>query len=473
MRVLLINPTQRHALESEVGALPEDGTGRYPPLGLLYLQAAVEAGGEHRADVLDANLPGPWERRLHQTLRGDPPGLVGVSALTPNLVSVVRTIQAVRRAAPDVPLVIGGPHVEAFPRQSAALDGVDYALAGEAELTLPRLVEALAAGERHPRIPGLFTAGSAPREAAPLCDDLDTLPAPDRARLDPLAYRGAAGEDRSFATILTSRGCPHRCTFCSTPRGVPRLRSVASIVEEMERCAALGVEHIYFLDDTFPTGGRRLAELCRAIADRPALPSWSCRTAAVGLTAEGLRQMKAAGCARVQIGVETGTDEGLRELGKAADVARIRETFAAAAAAGVPTMAYFMLGLPHERRPEDVRRMMRFAREIRPVYALFNVLTLYPGTELLARAVDRGLTEADVWARFAADPRPDFLPPVWDEFFSREELARLQAEAYRRFYARPSTVWRLVRHGGSLRHKAVAGAQMLAPRLARAAERLR
>ena len=466
MKVLLVNPSHAQALESEAGAAVEEGTGHYPPLGLLYLQAAVEAAGDHTVEVLDACAGAPLERQLAEHSRDGRTGLVGITALTPNLVGVVDAIAAARAGLPRARVVIGGPHADLFPAETARLDGVDFVLRGEAELTLPQLVDRLADGETAPQLPGLLTRESSGDEggAPPWPDDLDRLPMPDRSRLPVADYRGIAGTDQVFTTMVTSRGCPYRCTFCSTPRCSYRLRSVESVLEEMERCGRLGIRHVYFLDDTFPTSGARAERLCEALIRRSDLPSWSCRTAAAGLTRERLHLMKRAGCQRIQIGVETGSDEGLRVLGKHTTIAEVRETFAAARAVGMPTVAYFMLGLPHERSADDLRRLDRFARELDPTFAMFNVLTLYPGTALFEQAVGRGMVAAEVWRRFAERPDPSFRPPVWDEHFTRAELQRLQDRAYRSFYLRPRVVLRLALQGG-LGAKVRAGLRLLrAPR---------
>jgi hypothetical protein len=110
---------------------------------------------------------------------------------------------------------------------------------------------------------------------------------------------------------------------------------------------------------------------------------------------------------------------------------------------------------------------MRFARELAPTYAMFNVLTLYPGTELLQRAADKGLVDGDAWQRFARQPDQRFVPPVWDEFFTREELFAWQAKAYRSFYMRPGVVLRLLFSGGGLGRKIRAGLGLLLPGSAR------
>jgi anaerobic magnesium-protoporphyrin IX monomethyl ester cyclase len=484
VRVLLINPTQGEAIESEAGSLPAAGSGPYPPLGLLYLQASLEAAG-HGTEIVDGNIPGELERGLARVAGGERPGLVGVTALTPNLAGVVATVAAARRALPGARVALGGPHVDLFPREAVRLEGVDFALAGEGEPTLPLLAAALEAG-RAPdpaEIPGLISrerelegagegdaaaAGLAPRDDGasasalserPVVRELDSIAIPERGRLEVTRYRGVGGDDRVYATMVTSRGCPYRCTFCSTPGGY-RFRDPEGIVEEMERCGRLGVGHVYFLDDTFPTQGRRLHALCEAMMRRK-LPPWSCRTAAFGLTAENLRLMRRAGCGRLQIGVETGTAEGLRVVGKRATLGQIERAFEAARSAGISTMAYFMLGLPNERTADDVRKMIRFAKRLGPTYAMFNVLTLYPGTALFRDAAARGLVRKEIWHEFALRPTKEFVAPIWDEHLSRDTLVALQSTAYRSFYMRPMAVLRLLREGGGILPKVKAGLGLL------------
>lgn len=464
MKVLLINPTQAFAVDSEAGGAVEDGAGCYPPLGLLHLQAGLRASGRHEATIFDANLLGDaYEEGLTRRIGEFDPKLIGIIALTPNLPSVVHTVTTVKRVKPSAGIVIGGPHTRFFAEETSEMEGVDFVLPGEAEYTLPMLADQLEAGREPLQIPGLVTKTGLPLipgECAPPPEDLDALPLPDRSGTEIRAYRGIGGLDCVFTTMITSRGCPHRCTFCSTPRGKFRVRSVASVVEEMSRCADHHIEHVYFLDDTFPTTGARARELFDTLAGRPDLPSWSCRTTAGGLGEETLSQMKKAGCLRVQVGVETWSDEGLGLLGKKTSIEKIRRTFAAARKVGMPSVAYFMLGLPHERSAGDVRQLVGFARSLAPTYAMFNVLTLYPGTELFRQAVDKGMTTGDVWRQFARHPDPGFEPPIWDEYLSRDQLNGLQDEAYRSFYLRPGIILREALTGGGLGRKVKAGLRM-------------
>ncbi|MCZ7586242.1 MAG: B12-binding domain-containing radical SAM protein [Deltaproteobacteria bacterium] len=380
MNVLLINPPQDNALPSEASVAPRKGTGPYPPLGLMYLEAALLRAG-HEARVLDLSLPGTF---TWPEFDGGP-DLVGLGVMTPNLPGVTEVIELVRKRFPKARVMIGGPHTKLFAREAAMLDGVDYVLAGEAEERLPLVVDRLAGGEARPDVPGLLVRdGEAVHgdDGAPLPMDLDALATPVRSRTDPTRYVGFVGTKGLFTTMNSSRGCAFKCTFCSTPRGDLRYRGAESLVEEMRDCRSLGIEHVYFVDDLYPTKKHRLYPRCEALIQADLGLTWSCRTVAAGLAEESMRLMKRAGCTRIQIGAEAGTDEGLRVINKPATTALIRETFERARRVGIETMAYFIIGLPQERTPADAMETVAFAKSIRPTYVMFNVLTLYPGTAM-------------------------------------------------------------------------------------------
>ena len=146
-------------------------------------------------------------------------------------------------------------------------------------------------------------------------------------------------------------------------------------------------------------------------------------------------------------------------LRKGITVAQVERAVALARRHGIATAAYFLIGCPHERTRADVLQTLRFACRLDPDFAMFNVLAIYPHTELFDMAVKRGLIGPDEWRGFAADPTPGFRLRFWEEHFTREELAGLLKLAYRRFYFRPPVVWRNLRALNSwseLRHKAAA-----------------
>ncbi len=166
----------------------------------------------------------------------------------------------------------------------------------------------------------------------------------------------------------------------------------------------------------------------------------------------------------MHLGVETGTAEGLELLRKGVALEQIETAVSLARENRIVTAAYFIIGCPHEHTERDVLETIRFAVRLSPDFAMFNVLAIYPGTELFDIAVSKGLLRADFWTGFALDPRPDFTIPLWEEHLDRATLDGLLTRAYRQFYLRPTMIWRNLRGLGSLaelRRKAAAGLSIL------------
>jgi len=467
MNVLLINPRTDDMIGTELPSYIAKEVGRFPPLGLLYLAAAVRAGGRHAVRVVDMPATDTSYAELARELRRTAPDLVGVTGTTHNLVDILRTARCVKEAAPGLPVCLGGPHADAYPREAAAEPDIDYVLRGEAERSFVRLLDALQDGTPCEDIPGLACVrGGRTRLNAPDASngELDGLPFPARDLVRTDDYFYVLGKRATITTLLSSRGCPYRCTFCSTPRGRYRVRSPENIVAEMEACVAGGAREIHFVDDTFNAQRGRLRRVSRCLLDRGLPVAWSFRGRADTLEEGELELAAQAGCVRMNLGVETGSDRGLERLRKGITTADVERALRWARRAGVTTAAYFMIGCPHEAKREDVLRTIDFACRAGPDFALFNILAIYPHTELHRQAEEKGLIDPSRWPAFVRAPRADFELPFWEEFFDRGELSALLETAYRRFYLRPSMIWRnlaALRSVGELKHKAAAGLSIL------------
>jgi anaerobic magnesium-protoporphyrin IX monomethyl ester cyclase len=465
MKVLLINPPTDQVIATELPGHVSSEVGSFPPLGLLYLASGLRGDGGHAVSILDMPARRVGLDALPERLRALGPELVGITAITHNLVGVRDTAAVVHQTLPGVPVVMGGPHVNAFPAEAARLPGIDFAIAGEGERSMRMLVDALAGGAAVDGIPGLSSRSIPQAVQPPVFErDLDglTFPARDLVRAEDYFY--VLGKRSTFATIIASRGCPYQCIFCSTPHGGYRTRSPANIVDEVEVCLAAGAEEIHFVDDTFNLGSRRLAEISEEIIRRKVPLRWSFRGRADGVDAAGAALARRAGCVRMHLGVETGTPEGLELLRKGVALDQIERAVSLARQNRIVTAAYFIIGCPHEKTARDVNETIRFAVQLSPDFAMFNILAIYPGTELFDMAVARGLLAPDFWTGFALDPRPDFTIPLWEEHLDRATLDRLLTRAYRRFYLRPGMIWRNLRELGSvaeLRRKAAAGLSIL------------
>ncbi len=465
MRVLLIRPPARHTVESEVPEAVEAENLSYPPLALLSLAAFLRDQSHHVCDILDAQLDHLSNEEMEAQIRDFAPDVVGITCFTVQLVDVMHSIRAARRAGVEY-VVLGGPHINDFPKESLALEGVDAVVKGEGQQPLLELLKVWEAGEVAKGINGVIAHPDdpIPEEDVYFSNDLDSYPIVDRTLVDYTRYYDVMGEGGIFTTMVTSRGCPYRCTFCNTPRHRYRVQSPERVCDEIEACINLGIREIYFVDDTFNITNQRVHDLCDEIIRRGLKFSWTVRFRVKGVDRPLLLKMKEAGCARIQLGVEQGTEEGLLRLKKDVTSREIEQAFKLCREVGVNTVAYFMIGTPVERTRQDVLDTIEYSIRLKPDFVMYNILTPFPGTTLYDEGVRDGVLDLKPWIEFMENPTEEFKAQVWDEHFSRDELRDLLHFAYRRFYWRPRFVVRnlfQIRNVSDFTRKAKAGIRLL------------
>ena len=328
MRVLLIRPPARHTVESEVPEAVEAENLSYPPLALLALASFLRDHSHHQCELMDAQLDNLSNEEMEEQIREYAPDVVGITCFTVQLVDVMHSIRAARSA--EVPyVVLGGPHINDFPKESLALEGVDAVVKGEGQQPLLELLKVWESGGIAKGIKGVIAHedDEIPEEDVYFSNDLDEYPIVDRTLVDYTRYYDVMGEGGIFTSIVTSRGCPYRCTFCNTPRHRYRVQSPERVCDEIEECLRLGIKEIYFVDDTFNITNRRVHELCDEIIRRGLEFSWTVRFRVKGVDRPLLLKMKEAGCSRIQLGVEQGTEEGLLRLKKDVTSREIEQAF--------------------------------------------------------------------------------------------------------------------------------------------------
>ena len=466
MRLMLIRPPARHTVESEVPDAVEAENLSYPPLALLSLATYLKGISAHEVTILDAQLDNLDYDQLAVKIAEWKPTVVGITAFTVQLCDVRMTIEAARKCASVKHVVLGGPHVNDFPKESVGLFGVDAVVKGEGQKPLLDLLDAWEAGVSPRGVPGVVAHKDdpVPEEDVYLANELEDYPLTDRTLVDYQRYYDVMGTGGIFTTMVTSRGCPYRCSFCNTPRHRYRVMTPARVCDEIEGCIALGIREIYFIDDTFNITNKRVHELCDEIIARDLKIRWTVRFRVKGVDRELAEKMKAAGCGRIQFGVEQGTEEGLLRLKKDVTARDIENAFKVCREVGIETVAYFMIGTPTERSKSDVYDTIDYAIKLDPDYVMWNVLTPFPGTTLYDEGQRDGVLDVAPWMAFMRNPSEEFKAQVWDEYFTRDELRELLTLAYRRFYGRPSYMLRQVakiRDPKELMRKARAGARLL------------
>jgi anaerobic magnesium-protoporphyrin IX monomethyl ester cyclase len=395
MRILLINPFY------PISETPS------PPLGLAYLAAALEAAGME-VRVLDLVVRPFTVEMLAEVLAEFRPRIVGATAVTMTVDAALAVIADVKRLRPDVVTVVGGPHVTFCAAETlAACPALDVVAIGEGEETVVDLGRAVRAGTGLAGVRGIvFREGGGVRVTARRrrIRDLDRLPLPARHLL-PLGRYRALGMPIS---MITSRGCPHRCIFCVGRRMVGarmRLRTPVRVVDELEAIAALGFHQVNIADDLFTADAGRCAAVCDEILRRGLNLRWTAFARVDTVDRELLARMRAAGCTAVSFGIESGNPGILKTVRKGITLAQVEAAVRMCAEAGVAALASFILGLPGET-PETIEETAAFARRLEAeglIYG-YHLLAPFPGTRVRERSREYGLRVlTDDWRVYHAN----------------------------------------------------------------------
>lgn len=418
-----------------------------PPLGLLSLAAWLREHG-HEPQVLDlASREWPLEDVVGFVAR-ESPHVVGLSARTINIHDAARIAEGLKAGGFDGPIVVGGPHMTAVPIPTLErFDAVDYGVVGEGEHTFVEFLGRMAAGSPPEGLPGLAWRDSAGRARLgaprPLIPDLDELPLPAWDLLPdfPHGYPHSALETKRLpaASIMTSRGCPYRCTFCDSRVFGQKVRvhsapyTLSMIRHLMKR---YGIRDLMLLDDNFILRQERLFEICDTMIREKMDLRWYCMGHAQVMTDERLRKIRKAGCWIIEVGIESGCDRILKTIRKSTTKQEVASAVGRARAAGLRVKGNFIFGLPTEDRA-SLEETIRFATSIGLSYFQQNFLTIWPGCELSVRPDRYGTAETD-WDRLAHQ-RVTFVP----HGLTRTDLVGASKRAFRRFYLRPRIILEL------------------------------
>ncbi len=390
-RVLLIYPFFRPSFDrSEF---------RFPPLGLAYVAAALRDAG-HEVSILDCTFLSR-EEALREARRraAEVVGLYSMTTMEDDCFLFARALSEMAGL-----LVAGGPMPTSDPGRY--LNHVDVVVRGEGERTMVELLAARRDGADPMTVPGIACRTEGVRRSArgaavgsvalstprPREPDLDRLPFPARDLLPNDRYI-AAGRRRygaSITTVMTTRGCPFSCEFCSNEVfGVSyRARSAGNVVNEVEQVLSLGYERIHFADDVFTLDPHRVRDMCAEITHRKLRFRWEC-LGRVDSLRDGLPSaMKEAGCRRIFFGIESGDDGILGLMNKRITTAKASAAVEAAHAAGLKTGAFFILYYPGDTDATALSTL-RFALSLPLDYLSFTMPYPIPGTALHARLKDR------------------------------------------------------------------------------------
>ncbi len=364
---------------------------QYIPLGLAYIAGSLKKAG-HDVLVMDIRAERLDDSGVIGRVAAAAPQVFAVTANTCQFREAAALISLIKSTFPQITTVLGGAHVSALPERTLReLAGLDIAVVGEGERTAVELCHALENNAPLSGISGIaFKSGAdiVLNAQRPPEKDIDSIPFPDRDAFPLEIYNRNTIEykARPIATIMTTRGCPYRCTFCckSVFGSRQRLRSAKNVIAEMEYLVEKrGVKEIHIIDDNFTFSTARAKKICEEIIARKwkvyfSLPN-GVRVNNFNDELAGL--LRRAGFYSLWFGVESGDPKVLRHIKKDLNHAQVRSAVNTAKRHGFFTGMFFVVGLPGSG-PESEKMSLDLALELKPDVIGLGVLTAYPGSEL-------------------------------------------------------------------------------------------
>jgi magnesium-protoporphyrin IX monomethyl ester (oxidative) cyclase len=442
MKVLLVQPPFT-ILKTEEKAC-------HPPLGLAYIAASLKK--EHQVIILDALAEGYEQERdlkgdflayglgfevIKQRIKDYSPDIIGVSSLfSTQFANVQKICQIAKEVNQRIITIVGGAHPSAVPSEVLKNIDIDYAVIGEGEFSTKALLRQIEDGGDISSIQGIAYKTDGEIIVKPRVkyqEDLDEIPFPYWDIFPLERYfkinlpHGGRPKRSPFLPVITSRGCPLKCIFCSihTVWGrAYRTRSPKNVLSEIDQLISrFKIKEIIFEDDNITFDRKRSEEIFKGMAEKKFPITWTVPNgiSVDKLDKEILSLMKRSGCYSLSLAVESGDEDVLREIiRKPVNLSKVKPLVEMAKSLRLKTVIFFVVGLPGEKRIQ-LEHTFTFARYLGADSINFFFAIPLPGTELLRVCQEKKLLPQEVdYSAFRAD-RPSFATQV----FSKDELQRM------------------------------------------------
>ncbi len=430
MKICLISPPYNSAVKSVVGVSS-------PPLGLAYITSMLRQS--HEVKIIDSNILNYTIGDVEEELRSFNPDVVGITSVTPSIYEAYKVAETAKKVREDCIVVLGGPHTTFMPRQTMEeCKYIDIIVRGEGEETTRELIENIEKEAPLNEVKGITFREKneiIDIEPRPFIKNIDNIPFPSRDLLPIHLYKFNGVK---YTTMLTSRGCTFKCSFCSSSRlfgGYWRGRSPENVLEEMKIVyEEYGIRNIEFMDDTFTLNQERAEKICDEIIKQGWDISWGASSRVDTLSKKLVEKMKKAGCWVIFLGIESGSQKILDTIGKRITLEQVKKAVKILKDAGIQVLGSFIIGFLQETT-ETTKETIKFAKSLNLNYAEFSIFTPYPGTPIFDYAKKNNMLLTENWSKYTA-----IEPIVKIEGASEKEIKALFQKAYITFYLRPRIV---------------------------------
>ena len=347
-KIVLINPPSRFLIDDQV----------FPPLGILYISAYLK---KHGLNPKIIDLAGSKDIPEFDA------DIIGVTSTTPQYPYVQELINELKcERGINAQYVIGGPHATCSPDSCIEQSKFDTVVVGEGEQSM------LSIAKNYPL--------NVPKISTEFINDIDDIPFPDREAIDIHSYKYFI-DDEPATTIITSRGCPYNCAFCSTIWGKKvRTHSANYVIDEIKEIQRLGFRGIMFFDDILILNKPRLLKICEYLKKEHLV--WRCFVRANVVSREVLNIMAESGCKEIGVGIESGSQKILDIINKGTTVEQNKNVIKFAKESGIKVKAFLIVGLPGETK-ETIIETEKFLEEMQPDDFDITIYCPYPNTPIV------------------------------------------------------------------------------------------
>ncbi len=446
-KALFIVPSQKKVYGANI--LPA-----YPPLGILYVSSAIEKLGVE-VRILDMDIDKVTLKYLASFIKEFKPNIIGFTGTTPLVNNALELAGQIKEFC-DTPIVLGGIHATMNAHECIKHPAVDFVVVGEGENTMKELISEIHSGKPNfNRIKGLMykvDKGAVFTGEAPLIENLDALPFPAKHLLNNFTnYLPPDAEHLPVSSIMTTRGCVGKCTYCCTKnifKDKYRMRSIDNVLEEIEyNIQRFKVKEIHFADDALNVSRERTLKLCEEIRKRRYKINFEFLN---GLRADNidndiLDAFKGIGIKNLGFGAESADINILRNVDKNIMPQQVVKAMGMAKKKGFKTWVYFMFGLPGETE-ETIKKTIKFAKDIDPDFVKFLIFKPFPGSKIFNEFRNKNLIDDFNWDNYGV-----YTPPVHHlENLPASKLLYWEQRGYREFYFRPKKIWGHIKRQKSL-----------------------